>query len=190
MTRQIVTPIQSFLTVSASKLGATTIKRIKAPGSSSQSAVTVIISRWIEKNIMLNIWLYGRICIFPLNEVGKVGKFRISVCKFQVRFTYYLFSIKAWTWLKLMLYLGNYIFLGRKGAAQRQRKQSISQSLLCITIQFVAYKYNKDWDHWKSVITDHLKMLNSSEGRLKKMYGISRDVRMFVFQFVRSRTNK
>jgi nitrate reductase NapE component len=95
MTRQIVTPIQSFLTVFASKLGATTIKRIKAHGGSSQSAVTVIISRWIEKNIMLNIWLYGRICIFPLNEVGKVGKFRISVRKFQVRFTYYLFSIKA-----------------------------------------------------------------------------------------------
>jgi hypothetical protein len=96
MARQIAMPIQSSLTVSASKLGATAIKRIKALRSSSQSAVTVIISTWIEKNIRLDIWLYGRICIiFPLNEDGKVGKFRISVCKFQVRFTYYLFSIKA-----------------------------------------------------------------------------------------------
>jgi hypothetical protein len=44
MARHMATPIQLFLIVLANKLGATTIRRIKAPGISSQSAITDIVN--------------------------------------------------------------------------------------------------------------------------------------------------
>jgi hypothetical protein len=61
MARHITTPTQLSFRVSAIKLGATTIRRIKAPGSSSQSAVTVLVSKSIVNNIglIMVIWLDG-----------------------------------------------------------------------------------------------------------------------------------
>ncbi|KAK8984325.1 hypothetical protein V6N11_029640 [Hibiscus sabdariffa] len=73
MHRHITTPIQSFLMVLENKLGATTISRIKAPGSSSQSALDSVRFDFLHINfeIFLAMFKLWDLHILPGKRLGK-----------------------------------------------------------------------------------------------------------------------